>query len=143
MCPTPRMLSGTNEDGDEPESQPAEQRPTTLVYRERKGRESCRRLSVRSAEKPRMRVTIPLPRARDEPGARLNAYERGVAPTRHQFDRCIDCRGPAAAFCGQAVGVGLSRALRRVLDGARQSFLGRHLRRDRVPAAARRIAPKG
>ena len=51
--------------------------------------------------------------------------------------------GPPLLFGVAAVGFRLSRPLRRVLAPARQSFLGRHLRGDRVPAAAWGFAAQG
>ena len=55
----------------------------------------------------------------------------------------LTAAGPPLLFGVAAVGLGLSRALRRVLARARQSVLGRHLRGDRVPAAARGFAAQG
>ena len=49
----------------------------------------------------------------------------------------------AAAVRPAAVGLGLSRPLRRVLARARQCLLGRHFGRDRVPAAARGFDAQG
>ena len=56
--------------------------------------------------------------------------------------RCNGGRS-AIALCPSALGFGLPCPLRRVLAGARQPLLGRHLCGDRVPAAARSIAAKG
>jgi hypothetical protein len=52
-------------------------------------------------------------------------------------------RQPAAAVRSATVGLRLSCSLRRVLAGARQRFLGRHVRRAGVPTASRRVASQG
>src|SRR6266436_3389684 len=58
-------------------------------------------------------------------------------------DGCGKGRGAAAALWFAAVGFGVPCALCRVLARARQRLLGRHLRRDHVSAAARRLAAQG
>ena len=68
---------------------------------------------------------------------------QAISRTRKNKEPCWRGACSAAAVCTAVVGVGLSRALRRVLARARQSFLGRHLRGDRVPAAARGFAAQG
>src|SRR3954454_6159116 len=76
-------------------------------------------------------------------GAELDAHKRGVTPTQREFDGYAHRRGRAAAVWRSAVGFRLSRPLRRVLARARQPLLGRHLRGDRLPAAARGFAAQG
>ena len=51
--------------------------------------------------------------------------------------------GPAAALWAAAVGLGVSRPLRRVLARARQCLLGRHHRGDRVSATSWGFAAQG
>ena len=50
-------------------------------------------------------------------------------------------RRPAAAIRLAAVGLGLSRPLRRILAPARRAELGRHGRGDRVPAFVEAVLP--
>src|SRR5580692_10859042 len=76
-------------------------------------------------------------------GARLNGHERGVTSLPLELDRYADFRGPASTLRSAAVGVSLSRSVRRLLARTRQPFLGRRLRGDRVPAAAWGIAAQG
>src|SRR3954454_17243310 len=76
-------------------------------------------------------------------GAELDAHKRGITPTQREFDGYAHRRGRAAAVWRSAVGFRLSRPLRRVLARARQPLLGRHLRGDRLPAAARGFAAQG
>ena len=57
--------------------------------------------------------------------------------------RCVKSGGSAAAVRPAALGLGLSRPLRRVLARARQCLLGRHLGGDRLSAASRRFAAQG
>ena len=73
----------------------------------------------------------------------MTSLATGAARPRFGLTDMLSGTGAPLLFGVRLWAVRLSRALRRVLAPARQSVLGRHLRGDRVPAAARRFAAQG
>ena len=61
---------------------------------------------------------------RDDPGAKLDAYERQADSIAPELDRYADRSRRAAALWVATLGFGVSRALRRLLARARQPLLG-------------------
>src|SRR5580700_12072620 len=75
--------------------------------------------------------------------ARAGSESEAAASLGDGSGQCGAGRRPAAAVRAPAVGLGLSRPLRRVLAPTRKSLLGRNNRGSRLPASSWRFVAQG